>query len=118
MAAPGVSSTSSGSVAGTRRRDVRSDVEAVVWAVAGCLFEVSMPERDGASWQLASPPPGVTLLSESVRGTERHFRFRAEAEGAEAGEVALRFRSLTKERGRVLRMVVVRVAPEVDPGAA
>jgi hypothetical protein len=95
---------------------VGRDVEAVVWAVAGCLFEVSMPERNGAPWQLADPPPGVTLVGESVRGQERHFRFRAEAEGAEAGEVALRFRSLTEERGKVLRMVVVRVAPEADPG--
>ncbi len=89
--------------------------EAVVWAVAGCLFEVSMPERANAAWHLADPPPGVTLLSESVRGKERHFRFRAEAEGARSGQVSLRFRSLTEERGTVLRMVVVHVAPEDDP---
>ncbi len=89
--------------------------EAVVWVVAGCLFEVSMPERNGTSWHLADPPPGVTLLTESVRGEERHFRFRAEVEGARTGEVSLRFRALTEERGMVLRSVVVRVAPEVDP---
>ncbi len=95
----------------------RDTVEAVMWAVAGSRFEVSMPERNGVSWSLADPPPGVTLLSESVRGDERHFRFRAEAEGARRGEVALRFRALTKERGMVLRMFLVRVAPEVDPAA-
>jgi len=88
----------------------RDTVEAVIWAVAGNLFEVSMPERNGASWNLADPPPGVTLISEYVRGDERHFRFRAEDGGAQAGEVRLRFRSLTQERGQVLRMFVVRVA--------
>ena len=92
----------------------RDGTEAVVWVVAGCLFEVSMPERNGTSWHLADPPPGVTLVNESVRGEERHFRFRAEAEGARTGEVSLRFRA--EERGMVLRSVVVRVAPEVDPG--
>jgi hypothetical protein len=95
----------------------RDSVEPVLWAVAGCLFEVSMPERNGVTWHLADPPPEVTLLGESVRGDERHFRFRAEVEGALTGEVSLRFRALTVERGMVLRCVVVHVAPEVDPGA-
>ena len=96
------------------RREV---VEPVMWAVAGCLFEVSLPERAGAAWHWADPPPGVTLLGESVRGDQRHFRFRAEAEG----QVSLRFRGQTTERAVVLRSVLVHVAPEVvDPavGAA
>ena len=88
---------------------------AVVWVVGGCLVVVSWPERAGTSWHLADPPPGVTLLSESVRGEERHFRFRAEADGARTGRVSLRFRALTEQRGMVLRSVDVRVAPEDDP---
>ncbi|MGI8809736.1 MAG: hypothetical protein ACR2KK_18230 [Acidimicrobiales bacterium] len=87
----------------------------MLWAVAGCLFEVSLPERPGASWQWADPPPGVTLLGESVRGDQRHFRFRAEVEGARAGKVSLRFRGRTAERAVVLRSVLVHVAPEQDP---
>ena len=86
--------------------------EPVLFAVAGCLFEVSMPERDGVSWALAEPQAEVTLIAESVRGDRRHFRFRAEAEAEVAGQVALRFRSETVERGTSLRVVVVPVAPE------
>ncbi len=93
----------------------RESIEPVLWAVAGCLFEVSLPERAGTSWHWADPPPGVTLLGESVRGDQRHFRFRAEAEGAARGEVALRFRARTTERAVLLRSVVVHVAPEQDP---
>ena len=93
----------------------RDSMEPVLWAVAGCLFEVSLPERAGASWHWADPPPGVTLLGESVQGDQRHFRFRAEAEGAALGEVALRFRGRTAERAVLLRSVVVHVAPERDP---
>lgn len=91
----------------------REAVEPVLWAVAGCLFEVSLVERAGATWHWADPPPGVTLLGESVRGDQRHFRFRAEEEG----EVALRFRGRTAERGVVLRSVLVHVAPEQVAGA-
>ena len=93
----------------------REPVEPVLWAVAGCLFEVALPERAGASWHWADPPPGVTLLGESVRGDLRHFRFRAEPEGALLGQVALRFRGRTTERAVLLRSVVVHVAPERDP---
>ncbi len=89
----------------------REPVEPVLWAVAGCLFEVSLPERAGAGWHWADPPPGVILLGESVRGDLRHFRFRADA----AGEVALRFRGRTTERAVLLRSVVVHVAPELAP---
>ncbi len=39
--------------------------EPALVAVAGCLFEVSLPERDGASWALADPQPeDATLLGE------------------------------------------------------
>ncbi len=93
----------------------REAVEPVLWAVAGCLFEVSLVERAGAAWHWADPPPVVTLLGESVRGDQRHFRFRAEAEGAALGEVTLRFRGRTTERAVLLRSVVVHVAPEHDP---
>lgn len=86
-------------------------------AVAGCLFEVSLPEREGGSWSLEEGVPGATLLGESVRGHRRHFRFRAEAEAAGAGGVALRFRSETPERGMSLRVVEVPVAPEHEPDA-
>jgi hypothetical protein len=89
--------------------------EPALVAVAGCLFEVSLPERDGASWTVADPPPEVTLVGESVRGRRRHFRFRAEAGAAVAGSVSLRFRSASAERGMSLRAVVVPVAPEQSP---
>ena len=90
----------------------------MVWAVAGCLFEVSLLERAGATWHWAEPPEGVTLLGESVRGDQRHFRFRAEAGSDAAGEVALRFRGRTAEGAVVLRSVVVRIAPEKDPSGS
>jgi len=86
-----------------------------VWAVAGCLFEVSVPEDGRATWEWDGAAAGMTLLSESVRGRRRHFRFRAEAEAVGAGEVPLRFRWHSAERGRVLRTIAVHVAPEVDP---
>ena len=91
--------------------------ESVLVAVAGCLFEVSLPERDGASWALADPQPEeATLIGESVRGDRRHFRFRAEAEAAVAGSVSLRFRTETATRGMSIRVVEVPVAPEQAPG--
>ena len=95
----------------------RDGVGPVLWAVAGCLFEVSLPERAGARWQWADPPSGVTLVGESVRGDQRHFRFRAEADGAALGEVSLRFRGQTTEQAVLLRSVVVQIAPEEDPGS-
>src|SRR5215217_4051351 len=96
--------------------DPASNEPALV-AVAGCLFEVSLPERDGASWTLAEPRAGeATLLGESVRGGRRHFRFRAEAQAALAGKVSLRFRTENAVRGMSIRMVEVLVAPEQAPG--
>jgi hypothetical protein len=79
--------------------------------VAGCLFEVSLPERHGMSWRWAEGQPEVTQVGESVRGGRRHFRFRAEA----AGAVSLRFRAETEERGMSTRMVAVSVSPEQEP---
>jgi hypothetical protein len=87
----------------------------VVWAVAGCLFEVSVPEVGGTSWTWVNPRPEVTLLGESVCGDGHHFRFRAEAEAAAAGAVELRFRSHNAVRAVVMRVVVVHVAPEAGP---
>jgi hypothetical protein len=90
--------------------------EPALVAVAGCLFEVSLPEGDGASWSLAEPQVGqATLLGESVRGDRRHFRFRAEAEAAVAGRVSLRFRTESAKRGMSIRVVEVPVAPEKAP---
>lgn len=90
--------------------------EPALVVVAGCLFEVSLPERDGASWALADPQPeDATLLGESVRGRRRHFRFRAEAAAAAAGSVSMRFRTETAQRGMSIRVVEVPVAPEQSP---
>ena len=87
--------------------------EPVVIAVAGCLFEVSLPERDGMSWTPVEPEPEeATLIGESVRGDRRHFRFRAEARAAVTGSVTLRFRTETAARGMSMRVVEVPVAPE------
>jgi|SRR5688572_26274763 hypothetical protein len=91
--------------------------EPALIVVAGCLFEVSLPERDGTSWALADPQSEeATLVGESVRGRRRHFRFRAEAAAAVAGSVSLRFRTESATRGMSLRVVEVLVAPEQAPG--
>lgn len=90
--------------------------EPALVAVAGCLFEVALPERGGTTWALADPPAEVTLLGESVRGDRRHFRFRAEAGAAVAGKVALRFRTESARRGMSIRVVEVPMAPETAPG--
>lgn len=91
--------------------------EPVVIAVAGCLFEVSLPERDGMSWTLVEPEPDeATAVGEAVRGDRRHFRVRAEAKAAVAGRVSLRFRTESVERGMSMRVVEVPVAPEHPSG--
>lgn len=98
------------------RMDPASNEPALL-VVAGCLFEVSLPECDGVSWTLAEPGgEEATLLGETVRGDRRHFRFRAEAGAAVAGRVALRFRTESAQRGMSIRMVEVPVAPEQAPG--
>ena len=80
-----------------------------MWVVAGCLFDVSLPEQGEQPWRFETPSPEVTLLAEAVRGDEHRFRFRAEAAGAAAGAVDLRFRCGDSERS-----VVVCIAPEAD----
>lgn len=92
------------------------ELEPEVLVVAGCLFEVSMLERQGSEWGWDGNQPEVTAMGEDVRGGRRHFRFRAEAAAGDAGTVALRFRSMTEARGMTVRMVTVRVAPERQPG--
>jgi hypothetical protein len=90
--------------------------EAQVLVVAGCLFDVSLPEDPHASWGWEGNQPEVTAAGEWVREGRRHFRFRAEEAAAAAGSVALRFRSLNEQRGMTVRMVVVGVAPERQSG--
>ena len=76
----------------------------MLWVVAGCLFEISLPVEDGP-WSWANATPQVTLLAEEERHGRRHLRFRAE----EPGEVELRFEA---RAGRVTDPVTVRIAPE------
>lgn|GEM_PF-199387 len=78
---------------------------ALVWVVAGCLFEVSLP---GGGWRWANPGPEVTLLGDAPRDGSQHLRFRAEAAGAGAGVAELRFEG----DGGQARVVSVRIAPE------
>jgi hypothetical protein len=85
------------------------DEEATLWVVAGCLFEVSLPVIGARPWRWTNAGREVSLLGEAVRHGRRHFRFRAESGGAEAGLVELRFRSDDGEHGLT---VPVRVAPE------
>ncbi len=77
--------------------------------MAGCLFEVSLPEQGERPWRFETPSPEVTLLAETVSDDEHRFRFRAEAAGAAAGTVELGFRC-----GHTERSVLVRIAPEAD----
>jgi hypothetical protein len=74
----------------------------VLWVVAGCLFEVSIPVS-GGPWQWNNPSAAVTLLAEEDRDGQRHFRFRAEA----PGEVALWFGGAGHTASQT-----VRIAPE------
>ena len=89
------------------------DVQPTVWAVAGCLFEVSLPEGP-VPWRWVNPRPEVTLVGERLRPDGRHFRFRAEPASAVMGDVDLRFRGETEVGATLIRVVVVRVAPEED----
>lgn len=74
----------------------------MIWVVAGCLFEVSLPDLPSGTWRWSGTHSEVTLLTEEDRGTGHHFRFRAET----PGEVTLRF------EGDGTHTVVVRIAPE------
>jgi hypothetical protein len=66
-------------------------MDARVWVVAGCLFEVSLPDDVVGGWRWTDATPAVTLLAQDTRDGRHHFRFRAEAAGALAGTVRLRF---------------------------
>jgi hypothetical protein len=93
---------------------VVDSVEPEIWVVAGCLFEVSLPDGGACPWRWRNPSPDVTLLGEGIRGTARHFRFRAEASGAKAGTVQLRFGNTNDAGAVVVRAILVRVVPETD----
>lgn len=86
-----------------------------VRVVAGCLFEVVLPSVAAPSpwrWEEERRRTGeVTLLGDDRQGSEHRFRFRAEAAGAAAGRVELRF-----EAGPGLeRSLEVHVAAEPWP---
>lgn len=83
--------------------------EPTVWVVAGCLFEISLTVRKSGRWRWRSPSPQVTLLAEELRGSQQHFRFRAEEAGAVTGVILLRFRS---DNGVTENSVAVKIAPE------
>ena len=80
-------------------------MDPTVWVVAGCLFEVSLPDDAGGPWRCTAPPARLTLLGEGVRDGRRHFRLRAEA----AGEVELRLSRFNADR-----TVTIRIVPEAD----
>ena len=78
----------------------------MLWIVAGCLFEVSLP-LTGGPWRWANPTSAVTILGEEDRGDVRHVRFRAEAPGL----VELTFVG-ERQPVPVPVTVTVRIAPE------
>lgn len=86
-------------------------MNAEVWVVAGCLFEVSLPVNGARQWRWSDDATGhVTLLAEHTEDDRRHFRFRAEAAGARAGTVELRFERDGSEKP--IAVARIRVAPE------
>ena len=87
-------------------------IEPQVRVVAGCLFEVSLPEPTEEPWVWANPRPEVTLMDQAVGEGVRRFRFRAETAAADAGQVSLRFRSANEVGAVLVRSVSVPVAPE------
>ena len=89
---------------------VMSEDEAVLWVVAGCLFEVALPVTPAGRWRWANPGDDVSLLADDVRQGRQHLRFRAEASGARAGRVELRF--ACGEAGGRRSVLRVRIAPE------
>ena len=80
--------------------------------VAGCLFEVVLPVAGRSGWRLVAGQPEVTLVDDHQQDGLQRFRFRAEAAGAVAGTVALRFESNSAAE----RLLRVAVAPEGWPG--
>ena len=90
-------------------RAVETPGSPTVWVVAGCLFEIGFADGDGWSW--AGGDGSVTLLGEDGRDGRRHFRFRAEGEGAEGADaVKVRF-----QRPGGVCHVTVHIAPERMP---
>lgn len=85
-------------------------MEPLLWVVAGCLFEVSLPAARTGRWRWTNQSAGVTLLAEELRQAQYHFRFRAEADGAVLGVVPLRFRSDSGGESEV--GIAVKIAPE------
>jgi hypothetical protein len=95
---------------GRRSHPVEGEAQAVLagpaqlWVVAGCLFEVSLPEAAGG-WRCLPPAPAVTLVGVEPRDGRLHFRFRAESPSASPVEV--RFEGDGTTVG-----VPVRISPE------
>lgn len=87
-----------------------SDDEAMLWVVAGCLFEISLPVTTAGRWRWTNARSEVTLLAEDVREGRQHLRFRAEAAGAKARVVELQFGHDEAEDRHPA--VCVRIAPE------
>lgn len=80
-----------------------------LWAVAGCLFEISLPPPPSGRWHLADSSPSVSLVAEEMRHGQHHFRFRADAAAVHSA-VALRFSS--GDGGDAEVVAAVRIAPE------
>lgn len=89
------------------------DRQAILSVVAGCLFEISLPADSEGEWQWLNAGPEVTLLAVYMREGREHFRFRAEAAGADDGSAQLRFES--DGGGVALEDVNVAIAPEHVP---
>lgn len=86
-----------------------------LWAVAGCLFEVHLPRREGGNhwrWTPEDAAARVTLLAAHPPDEPRdrcRLRFRAER----PGEAVLRFES---EPDGLLAELPVRIVPEMIDG--
>ena len=83
-----------------------------LWAVAGCLFEISLPPPPSGRWQLADSSPSVSLVAEEVRQGQHHFRFRAEVADVDDA-VPLTFS--WGDAGEAEVHAAVRIAPERFP---
>ncbi len=88
------------------------DRQAILSVVAGCLFEISLPADGQGDWRWLDAGPEVTLLAVYLHGARQHFRFRAEAAGADDGSARLRF---DRDGGLQPEQVKVAIAPERVP---
>lgn len=77
--------------------------DAVVWAVAGCLFEVSLEAVGAARWRWDGACDAVTLVEQGTVAGADQFRFRAEA----PGQARLGFQA-----GEATAVVTLAIAPE------